>query len=415
LTRILITTLGSYGDLYPYLAVGTELQRRGYAVTIASCAAYRAKVEAEGLGFHPVRPDIDLGDRGLLTYVMNARRGSERVVSYVAGLVRESYADTLEAARQADVIVTHPVTFASVVAAQKLRRQWISTVLAPLSLISAYDPPVPPQAPWLAKLRAFGPGAMRAVWKVGRRRTLPWVQPILALRRELGLPPGDHPLFDGSHSPALVLALFSRCLAGPQPDWPPHTVVTGFPFYDRGALPADVERFLDGGPAPVVFTLGTSAVGAAGPFYVRSLEAARKLGSRAVLVTGPHPQGLPDSLPPGVIAVPYAPHGALFPCAGAIVHAGGVGTTAQAMRSGRPAMVVPFGHDQFDNGARARRQGSAEVVYRSRYRPGHVANVLRRLLEDPGYARAGLALAEKVKAENGAVAAADAIAHHLGC
>ncbi|HUB35155.1 MAG TPA: glycosyltransferase [Bryobacteraceae bacterium] len=414
MTRVLITTLGSYGDLYPYLAVGAELRRRGYDVTIGSCAAYRAKVEAEGLAFHPVRPDIDLEDRTLLAYVMDSRRGSERVVRYLAEMVRESYADTLEAARRADIILTHPVTFASVVAAQKLDRRWISSVLAPLSFVSAFDPPVPPQVPWLIKMRAFGPGAMQALWNHARRQTRQWVQPILDLRRELGLPPGEHPLFDGSHSPALVLALFSRYLAAPQPDWPPRTVVTGFPFYDRGSLAPELERFLDAGPAPVVFTLGTSAVGAAGSFYVRSLEAVKRLGCRAVLVTGPHPQGLPDVLPPGVIAVPYAAHGVLFPRAAVIVHQGGVGTTAQAMRSGRPALVVPFGHDQFDNAARSRRHGSAELVYRFRYRPRHVARLLQRLLEEPGYVSAALALAEKVRAETGAAAAVDAIAREIG-
>src|SRR5438552_18849004 len=87
-----------------------ELRRRGNAVTIASRAAYRAKVEAEGLTFHAVRPDIELNNREMRAYVMDARRGSERVVSYLAGLVRESYEDTAEAARNADVILTHPAT-----------------------------------------------------------------------------------------------------------------------------------------------------------------------------------------------------------------------------------------------------------------------------------------------------------------
>jgi len=413
LARILINCFGSLGDLYPYLAVGAELCRRGHAVTIATSTAYRARVEAADLAFHAVRPNVDLDDRELLAYVMDTRRGSERVVRYMAELVRDSYADTLPAAQEADLIVTHPVTFASVVVAQKLRLPWVSTVLAPLSLLSAIDPPVPPQTPWLYHLRVFGPGLMKRLWDTARRQTLAWVKPILDLRRELGLPPGENPLFDGSHSPTRVLALFSRYLAAPQVDWPPNTVVTGFPFYDRGELPPELDAFLAKGPAPVVFTLGSSAVGAAGSFYIESLAAVKRAGCRAVFLTGPHSQGLPDALPDGVIAQAYAPHGALFPRAAVIVHQGGIGTTAQAMRSGRPELVVPFGHDQFDNGARVARCGAAQVLYQSRYNARRAADRLQRLLHESRYAQAAVKLSEHVKSEDGARAAADAIERSL--
>jgi UDP:flavonoid glycosyltransferase YjiC (YdhE family) len=107
--------------------------------------------------------------------------------------------------------------------------------------------------------------------------------------------------------------------------------------------------------------------------------------------------------------VSYAPHSALFPHAAANVHQGGIGTTAQALRAGKPMLVVPFGHDQFDNGIRARRAGVAEVLHRERYNGARNERQLRRLLEDPGYAVAAAALGEKVRAENGAVTAADEI------
>lgn len=413
MARILITTLGSYGDLYPYLAVGSELRRRGHAVTIATSASYQTKIEAEGIDFHPVRPDINLDDRALLAWVMDARRGSERVVQYLADRVHETYEDTAEAVKRADVVLTHPVTFASVVAAQKFERPWISTVLAPITFLSAYDPPVPPQRPWLINLRVFGPSIMRGFWNLGRRQSMPWLQPVTALRKELGLPPGKHPLFDGSHSPSLVLALFSRLLAAPQPDWPAKTVATGFPFYEHGELSPELEQFLANGAPPVIFTLGSSAVGAAGAFYVQSLEAIQRVGCRAVFLTGPHPQGLPDALPESVIAVPYAPHGVIFPRGAAIVHQGGIGTTAQAMRAGRPVLVVPFGHDQFDNAERVRRLGAAEVVSRNGYRARHVAGVLRLLLEKPSYARAAKNVGEVVKGEDGSQHAANAIDEFL--
>jgi len=411
--RILITTFGSYGDLHPYLAIGTELQARGHRVTIATSAVYRARVEAEGIAFHAVRPDVDLDDRALLAYAMDARRGSERVIGFVASQVRESYQDTLDAARETDAILTHPVTFGSVLAAEKLALPWISTVLAPISFLSSHDPPVSPQAPWLHGIARLGPGFVKWLLDLGRRQTLGWVRPVLEMRKELGLEAGRNPIFEGSYSPALVLALFSAQLAAPQPDWPPNTLVTGFPFYDRGELPPEVERFLEAGPAPVVFTLGSSAVSAAGSFYVESLAAVNRLGCRAVFLTGSHPQGLPEKLPAHVIAAPYVPHGAVFPRAAAIVHQGGIGTTAQAMRSGCPSLVVPFGHDQFDNAARLRRRGAAEIVYRRRYRSQRVAGMLGRLLEERPYRQAAAELSRQVSAEDGTRAAADAIENEL--
>ena len=161
LARILVTTFGSYGDIHPYMAIGIELQQRGHTVTIATSPSYAAKITSEGLNFHPVRPDVSLEDKALLAYVMDARRGSERVLRYIAAAVRESYEDTLPAARQADLILTHPITFAGVMAAEKLGLPWISSVLAPISFLSAWDPPVPSPSPWIVKARALSPGLMR--------------------------------------------------------------------------------------------------------------------------------------------------------------------------------------------------------------------------------------------------------------
>jgi UDP:flavonoid glycosyltransferase YjiC (YdhE family) len=414
LARVLFTTFGSYGDIHPYMAIGIELQKRGHAVTIATSSSYAAKITSEGLGFHPVRPDVSLEDKALLAYVMDARRGSERILRYIGADVRQSYEDTLPAARQADLIVTHPITFGGVMAAEKLGIPWISTVLAPISFLSAWDPPVPAPTPWIVKVRALGPGWMRLIWQLAKYDTRRWIKPVLALRRELGLPDRGNPLFDGSHSPRLALALFSRCLAEPQPDWPPQTLVTGFPFFDRHHEQAQMEpalhRFLSDGPPPVVFTLGSSAVGAAGDFYRDSLQAIGKMGVRALLLTGSHPQGLPETLPAGVMAVSYAAHSEVFPRASAIVHQGGIGTTAQAMRAGRPALIVPFAHDQVDNAERVRRLGAAEVVYRSRYNALTAETALGRLRNCDS---AAAQLGDSVRAERGVECAADSIERTL--
>ncbi len=147
-------------------------------------------------------------------------------------------------------------------------------------------------------------------------------------------------------------------------------------------------------------------MGAAGDFYRESLKAVERIDVRAVFLTGPHRQSLHETLPAGVIAIPYAPHSEIFPRALAIVHQGGIGTTAQAMRSRHPVLVVPFAHDQFDNGERVRRLGVAEVVYRSRYTAVTAEKALRRLCNHDS---AAAKLGDLVRAEKGTLNAADAL------
>jgi rhamnosyltransferase subunit B len=411
LARILFTTFGSYGDLYPYIAIGIELQKLGQRVTLATSAGYREKVESERLGFVPVRPDVSLEDREMLRFFFDQRRGTERVMRAMGEAIRASYEDISNAAGDADVIVTHPIAMAAVAVAEKRRLPWISSVLAPISFLSAYDPPIPAAAPWLTGARQFGPGFMGAVWSFVKYVSRNWVRPVIELRREIGLTTGSNPLFEGSHAPDLVLALFSAIFAAPQPDWPKQVRITGFPFYDgpEQTLPGALEAFLKAGPPPVVFTLGSSAVGAAGSFYSESLRAVKRLRIRAVFLTGPHPQGLEETVSPDVMIWPVAPHAQLFACASAIVHQGGVGTTAQTMRSGRPMIVVPFAHDQFDNAERVRRLGVAQVVPRSRYTARTAEALLKSLLGNHSYKKSALDLSKIVRAERGSTLAAQAI------
>jgi rhamnosyltransferase subunit B len=156
---------------------------------------------------------------------------------------------------------------------------------------------------------------------------------------------------------------------------------------------------------------------AAGDFYSASLQAAERVKTRALFLTGPSPQGLPARLPPSVLAWPYAPHEQVFPRASAIVHQAGIGTTAQALRSGRPILAVPFAHDQFDNADRARRLGVGLTIPRHRYTERAAARALARLLATPlatpSYEHSARAASEAIRAENGAVAAAEEIGGYL--
>ncbi len=143
-------------------------------------------------------------------------------------------------------------------------------------------------------------------------------------------------------------------------------------------------------------------------FYHKSAAAAKLMGRRAILLAR-NAQALLPELPEGVVAFDYAPFSLLFPRAAAIVHHGGIGTTGQAMRSGRPSLVMPCAWDQPDNAERAARLGIARTIARSRYEPHRVAAELRLLLEDTGYSQRASEVAAKVRQEQGVKAACDAI------
>jgi UDP:flavonoid glycosyltransferase YjiC (YdhE family) len=413
--RILLTTTGSLGDLHPFIAIGLELRSRGHAVTLATSNFYRSKVEQTGLRFAPMGPHLGLEISEVMDRLIDLKKGPEYLVRHILyPSVPAAYAEVMEAVREAELIVTHPITFAAQIAAEKTGMPWLSTVTAPLSFFSRFDPSVIAPYPFVIKLRALGPAFYGIVKELGRVKTKFWLAPITRFRASVGLPLGQDPVFEGQHSPQRVLALFSSLMAEPQPDWPAHTLVTGFPFYDQGehghGIDPDLERFLGAGPPPVVFTLGSSAVQQAGNFYRESLAAVRRLGCRAVLLVGSNP--LQEPLPAGTVAFPYAPFSKIFPRAAVIVHSGGMGTCAQALAAGRPMLVVPFAFDQPDNAARLQRLGVARAIPRKHYTARRASPELEHLLTDPAYTASAAGAARRIAEENGVRAACDAIENH---
>lgn len=404
--RIVFCTFGSPGDVYPFLAIARELKRQGHVPVIATTPVYRPLVEAEQVEFHPVRPDIDVTDPEILRRVMDPGTGGRDVVcDLVLPALHESFDDTAAAAIGADLLVVYPMALAALAFARMASMPWVSAALAPMSLYSVYDPPVLAGVPFADHLAAMGPAVQRRLLKAMTFLFEPQWKSFRELERTLGLPPAPNPRFRG-HSPHLALGLFSPSLAAPQRDWPACAHATGFPFFGhQAALAPELARFLDGGDPPIVFTLGSAAVGTAGDFFRQSVEAARSLGRRAVLLVGRDPWNRPASLPPGMIALPYAPHAAVFPRAAVIVHQGGIGTTGEAMRAGRPMLVVPHSHDQPDHAARLARLGLARRVPRARYDAAVAAREIRTLLEDARFAARAAETGSRVRAETGAATA----------
>ncbi len=224
-------------------------------------------------------------------------------------------------------------------------------------------------------------------------------------------------LFEGGVSPRLDLALFSAQFARPARDWPASTRVCGFARFD--GLPPDaaalarLKAFLAAGDPPVVFALGSMLVMLAGTFWDAALAATRRLGRRALFVTGPSGEGPPHGAwrrsASELHCCPPLPYSLVFPRSAAVVHHGGVGTLAQALAAGRPQLILPLAFDQPDNAERAVRLGVARSLPFTRARAARLAEELGVLLVNADYAEQARRVAVRINAEDGAGRAAEAL------
>ena len=416
--RIILSNIGTYGDTNPLIALALELKRRGHVPVMALPPVYESRIRPLGLEFHAVRPDIDPADTAMAEKVYDIKNGTEYGLrKFLFPVLRQTYDDLLDAATRpvrADLLLLGELNYAGPIVTEVTGIPWASYVLAPLSFFSAFDPPVLPPYPRLAHADKVVPGFGRVIKRVAKFISRKWPEPIYELRHELGLPKGANPLFDAKHSPNLVLALFSYILGVEQKDWPQNTLITGFCYFDADfgnqELPPHLEKFLDAGPPPVVFTLGSAAVLSAGNFFEVSATAAINLGIRAVMLIGSDPRNqLKMTLPESICVAEYAPYSKLFSHAAMVVHQGGVGTTAQCLRAGKPMLIMPYSHDQPDNARRMKQLKIAQVIQRASYTPQRVTRLLKKMLAQPLLAQRAESVATLLANENGVCTACDAL------
>lgn len=411
MANITLATLGSLGDLHPKIALGLELKRRGHVVRVATMEIYRERIEPLGFEFRPLRPDIDINDREFARELLDTRTGPEKLMrELILPALPDMYQDLMAAVNGSDVLVTGEIVYAAKSVVEKTGIKWISTSLAPLSLFSSHDPNVYPTAEWLEYIRPLPAFFHETLFGLMKWTISHWFDPYREFRRTLGLNPDHDPVFFGKFSDLLHLVMFSRVMSPPQPDWPRSAIQTGFCFYDGGTetMPEGLRDFLDAGPPPIVFTLGSAAVMDARDFFEQSAEAARRSNRRAVLLYGVF-NAPPAGLDENVVAFDYAPYSEIFPKAACVVHQGGIGTTAQVLRAGVPHLIMPFGHDQPDNAVRCRRLGVAEVIRRCDYDPTSATAALEKILGSDLYSKRAREISEIVRSESGTAAACDAI------
>lgn len=409
MARILITCFGSYGDLFPYIALGKALQERKHEVTLGTTEIFRQKVEAEGLRFHHIRCGLDRYTtpellRDFLQRVFDPVKGGEFFVREMMQDIGATYQDTHEAVRQSDFVISNPFALTTPLVCRDLNITWLSTILAPMFFMSVYDPPIQSAAPWLRSVNHWSPALYRGLFGLIKKVAQSWTKPLYAFCEAQRIPaPNANPLFEGQYSPHGTLAMFPYCLATPQPDWPVNTRITGFPLFSSEEAEthtlSKLDTFLQSGEPPLVFALGSSAVHIAPEFFRTSALIAKKLNRRAVLVAGPLDAGIEET--EGIFVVKYVAYSRLFRHASVIIHQGGIGTLAQAICAEKPMLIVPFGFDQFDNAERLTKLGVAETIKRKNYTTDTASALVERLATVETYKQRAREIGTSINKEDG--------------
>ena len=404
-----LTPVGSSGDINPFLTIGRALRGRGHDVTLLAPEPFVRPAVGAGLEFVSTWSADDYDRITKDPDLWHPTRGVRLVFRTVGQHLRRAYA-LLEQVYQPgrSVFIGHTLAFSSRVFEEVHRVPSVTVHLAPNLFRSEFRQPVLITGRDLSVLPRWMKQALR--WAIDRLALDPHIVPVLnTWREELGLPPVSRLCHRWIHSPQRVLGLFPEWFGDPQPDWPTQLVMPGFVMADDGQAPDlhagrspecfDMAELAPlNGERPLVFTPG-SANRQAAPFFRAAVEASRQLGRDALLVTG-YREHLPASLPSNVRHVPYAAFSTLFPQAAAVVHHGGIGTTAKAFAAGVPQLIMPMGFDQPDNAGHVVRLGVGAALAPAKFTGPRVAETIGRLLSDASVRDACRQYRERVRVSN---------------
>lgn len=359
--HFLVSALGSAGDVHPFIAIAQALQARGHEVEMIALAPFGPRITRSGIAFTPLGNADDYERLVQRPELWQPRQGARLLIDELLRRLPEVQAVTAAAVRPGrTVLVGSTLSWGLRLVQEQHRLPGATVHLSPSLLPSATCPPVLPGGVDLSSLPA---GLVRWLQRAGERFVLDrWIAPGLnRVRAELGLPPVARVWSEWMHSPDLVIGAWPAWFAPPQPDWPAQSSLAGFVRFDEAgvALEPALLDFLAAGPPPVGITPG-SAMAHGERFFERALGACHALGQRALLIS-PYVDTLPRPLPAQVHHVAWAPFSRLLPRLSALVHHGGIGTSAQALAAGLPQLVLPFAHDQFDNAKRLQQLGVAAI------------------------------------------------------
>lgn len=376
-SEILLCTIGSAGDVYPFIGIGQELKQRGYQVTLITSQYFEAQARDAGLEFFGLGNVEDYQSIIQNPELWDPQKGLEFFAKNVTLPIIEpvyEFISTFDPSKT--VLVAQGQVFGVHIAHEKLGFPFITIHLQPAAFRSIYEFPLLPT--WMPPFLKKGIFFLLDVFVFDKL----FAPEINRFRQNLNLQPVKKIFGKWMHSPQKTLGLFPDWFARPQPDWTPQTQVTGFVYYDKHsgheALGERLEKFLDAGDAPIIFTPGT-AMKHADLFFADCIKACQILKRRGILLTQ-HSEQLPNELPHDIQHFAYLPFSEILPRAAALVHHGGIGTVAQAIAAGVPQVIRPVAYDQPENALRVERLGIGKILSPKKFTATSLAETLHALI-----------------------------------
>ncbi|HEV3438799.1 MAG TPA: glycosyltransferase [Gemmata sp.] len=377
--HVILATMGTDGDVFPHIGLGATLRARGHHVTLAAPEPYQTRALALGLEFCPLVTTAEVGRMIADPDLWHPLRSGRMMARWGSPMIPRQYEMLADLARDPQsVIVANPGVMAARLVQEKLGRPTATLLLQPGLLPSST---APPEMPGGLTIPSWLPQPLRELYWlcVDTAGYLLVAKPLNTIRAALGLRQVRR-LFRWWLSTDLVIGLFPDWYAAHQPDWPQQLRLAGFGRFDGTGeeLPDDVRAFCQSGTRPIAFTFGTGMTHAAG-FFRAAVASCAALGARGIFLTK-YPNLIPAKLPPSIHHCRFAPFRQLLPLCGALVHHGGVGTTAAALASGCPQLVLPLAWDQPYNAARVTRLGVGLSLGSRQRTSGHITRALARLM-----------------------------------
>jgi rhamnosyltransferase subunit B len=375
--HVVLASLGTDGDVFPYIGLGRRLRERGHRITLVTGERYERWARELGFDFVSMATEAEVQDVLGNPDLWHPWKCALVIGRWGAQLIERQYQVMAPLVDRDDVVL---VTNPGVLAARMLHEQrgtpLASVILQPWVIPSITAPPKMP-----IPLPRWAPHIVgKAYWRLFHTAAHHVIAgDVNRMRRSVGLPPLSR-VFEWWLSPQRVIGLFPDWYGPPQLDWPEPIRLTGFPLYDGGleqGLPNDVREFLDAGPPPVAVTFGTGMMHAR-QLFADAVAACERLNLRGLLLTR-HAEQLPAHLPATIRQVSFAAFRSLFPRCAAVVHHGGIGTTSQALAAGTPQLILPFAFDQPDNGVRVQNLGAGAWLPPRRRNASRIADALASL------------------------------------
>ena len=417
--KIVINTIGTLGDLHPMIALAGALKNSGLEPVFATSHDYLPKIRKAGFKAHGVAPGLldraatlGFSEEEFMDKVITSQ--TEMMTKFILGPLSETTRELEKVMEGAIAVIGGPFSYAGHIMADKYKVKFIMAVLQPGLMATCYNPMVTPEIPiFIAPAknpfsRMWNKGWISLAKFVGRRL---FSKSINAVRVEHRLAPKlNMPIYDSEDTP-LILGFYSDVLGPLESDMYPQTHITGFPIFDSQSgrpekLDPALDNFIDAGPPPLVFSLGSLAFHVGRDFYLDSMVVTKQLGKRAVLLTG---KGMGFPSDKNIFVADYAPHSELFPRVDAIIHHGGIGSTGLALKAGKPQLIVPFNGDQFDNARRIKQLGIGNTLPFKKYTTARAEKLLAQLLDKTDIRQSALKISEKVSQEKGSQKAASLI------